>query len=125
MTEDIQTYPLLTIQTLLTLEKRVDGRTLLEDCRLIDHYVESTGNPGAVLEEFSRRGAMSFEEFIEIQQNKTGIRVQCQLNSTARSQALSISLWTWSTTAKKSTNSIISVGTIPHYHPPRLLTPLK
>jgi hypothetical protein len=70
MTEDIQTYPLLTIQTLLTLEKRVDGRTLLEDCRLIDHYVESTGNPGAVLEEFSRRGAMSFEEFIEIQQNK-------------------------------------------------------
>src|SRR5262249_23056237 len=66
MITELKSYPILTMETLLIISKRVeDHRTTLEDCLLIDHYVESAGNPGFILQEFSREDVHSFEEFIE------------------------------------------------------------
>jgi hypothetical protein len=59
-------YPLLTIEMLITLERRVDRmKTTPADLEFIDHYITSIGHPGHVQKRLREEDVYSFDEITE------------------------------------------------------------
>lgn len=69
MSTEIKTYPLLTLEKLSLLERRVRNYNITrEDIDLIDHYLSSVGVVGHVEECYRRNGMLSLEEALEVMQ---------------------------------------------------------
>lgn len=62
-----KSYPLLTMETLLILERLVEARcAILDDYLLLEHYLADTGNEGSILKIFAEHDTFSFEEYLHV-----------------------------------------------------------
>jgi len=69
MSTTTKTYPLLTLEKLSLLERRVRNYNITrEDIELIDHYLSSVGCDGLIEDCYRENGMFSIEEVLEVMQ---------------------------------------------------------
>jgi hypothetical protein len=67
ITYTVDEYPLLTLEILASLERRVDAmKATKADCEFIDHYLTSIGKAGLLMDLLQNEHIYSFDEVEEV-----------------------------------------------------------